>query len=120
VAPECSSIRSSLILLITMMVVSQLLLRSFWRKLLVVVLAVPVSIAKNGLRIFVLGLLAIRVDPGFLTGNLHRQGGIIYFLIALVAMLLLICILRRGEAKKPNESRPGNRPLDGPAWMDRG
>ncbi len=110
VAPECSSIRSSLILLITMMVVSQLLLRSFWRKLLVVVLAVPVSLAKNGLRIFVLGLLAIRVDPGFLTGNLHRQGGIIYFLIALVAMLLLIWILRTGE--KAHETGPGERAFD--------
>jgi exosortase len=101
VAPECSSIRSSLMLLVTTMVVAHLLLRSFWRKALLVAVAIPVSVAKNGLRIFVLGMLGSRVDPSFLTGRLHREGGIIYFLIALIAMGLLLWILRRGEADQP-------------------
>lgn len=101
VAPECSSIRSSLMLLVTTMVLAHLLLRSSWRKALLIVVAIPVSVAKNGLRIFALGMLGSRVDPGFLTGRLHREGGIIYFLIALVAMGLLLWILHRGEAEKP-------------------
>jgi exosortase len=100
VAPECSSIRSSLMLLVTTMVLAHLFLRSFWRKFLVVALAIPLSVAKNGLRIFVLGVLATRVDPSFLTGRLHRQGGIIYFLIALAAIFLLLWILHRGEEKQ--------------------
>jgi len=99
VAPECSSMRSSMMLIVTTMVLAQLLLRSFWRKLAVVAVAIPLSIAKNGLRIFVLGVLATRVDPSFLTGRLHRQGGIIYFLIALAGIALLLWILRRGEEK---------------------
>jgi len=99
VAPECSSMRSSMMLIVTTMVLAQLLLRSFWRKLAVVVVAIPLSIAKNGLRIFVLGVLATRVDPSFLTGRLHRQGGIIYFLIALAGIALLLWILRRDEEK---------------------
>ncbi len=101
VAPECSSIRSSLMLLVTTMVLAHLLLRSSWRKALLIAVAIPVSVAKNGLRIFALGMLGSRVDPSFLTGRLHREGGIIYFLIALVAMGLLLWILRRGEAEKP-------------------
>jgi len=101
VAPECSSIRSSLLLLVTTMVLAQLFLRSFWRKILVVAMAIPLSVAKNGLRIFVLGVLATRVDPSFLDGNFHRHGGIIFFLIALAAISLLLWILRRGEDKKP-------------------
>jgi len=100
VAPECSSIRSSLMLLVTTMVLAQSLLRSFWRKSLVVALAIPLSIAKNGLRIFVLGMLATRVDPSYLTGRFHRQGGIIYFLIALAAIFVLLWILHRGEGKQ--------------------
>jgi exosortase len=100
VAPECSSIRSSLMLLVTTMVLAHLLLRAFWRKALLVAVAIPVSVAKNGLRIFVLGMLGSRVDPSFLTGRLHREGGIIYFLIALVAMGLLLWILRRGEEER--------------------
>lgn len=97
VAPECSSMRSSMMLIVTTMVLAQLLLRSYWRKLVVVAAAIPLSIAKNGLRIFVLGVLATRVDPSFLTGRLHRQGGIIFFLIAMAGIVSLLWILRRGE-----------------------
>ena len=56
---------------------------------------------KNGLRIFVLGVLTTKVDPSFMTGRLHRQGGVIYFLIALLGIFLLLWILRRGENEKP-------------------
>lgn len=101
VAPECSSIRSSLILLVTTMVVAQLLLRSTRRKAVVVAVAIPLSVAKNGLRIFVIAMLATRVDPGVLTGRLHRQGGVIFLLIALAAIFLMIWILRRGEEERP-------------------
>ena len=68
VATECSSIRSSLMLLIVTMVLSHLLLRSFWAKGLVIVAAIPLSIAKNGFRIFTLSMLAVHVDPIFLRG----------------------------------------------------
>ena len=101
VAPECSSIRSSLMLLVTTMVLAQLLLRSFWRKVFVIAVAIPLSVAKNGLRIFVLAVLATRVDPSYLDGNLHRHGGIVFFLIALLAIFFLLWILRRNEDKKP-------------------
>lgn len=100
VAPECSSIRSSFMLLVTTMVLAHLLLRSGWKKVLVVAVAIPLSVAKNGLRIFVLGVLATRVDPNYLNGRLHREGGIIYFLIALGAIFLLLWILQRSEGKK--------------------
>ena len=97
VARECSSIRSSSMLIVTTMVLAQILLRSPWRKALIILVAIPLSVAKNGLRIFVIAMLATRVDPSFLTGRLHRQGGIIFFLIALGTTFLLLWILRRGE-----------------------
>lgn len=99
VAPECSSIRSSLMLVVTTMVLAQLLLRSPWRKALVVAVAIPLSVAKNGLRIFTIGMLGTRVDPSYLTGRLHRQGGIIFFLIAVAATFLLLWVVRRGERR---------------------
>jgi exosortase len=100
VAPECSSIRSSLMLVVTTMVLAQMSLRSLWRKALVVAVAIPLSVAKNGLRIFVLAMLTTRVDRSFITGRLHHQGGIIYFLISLAAIILLIWIARRGDATR--------------------
>jgi exosortase len=100
VATECSSIRSSTMLLVTTMVLAQMLLRSPWRKALVVAVAIPLSVVKNGLRIFVIAMLATRVDSSFLTGRLHREGGIIFFLIALVGIFLVLRAMRRGEEKK--------------------
>jgi exosortase len=99
VARECSSIRSSLMLVVTTMVLAQMLLRSVWRKVFVIAVAIPISAAKNGLRIFVLAMLTTRVDRSFIDGRLHHQGGIIYFLIALAAIILLIWAFRRGEQK---------------------
>jgi len=99
VARECSSIRSSLMLVVTTMVLTQTLLRSAWKKTLVIAVAIPLSVAKNGLRIFVLAMLATRVDRSYLTGRLHHQGGIIYFLVALAAILLFIGLARHGEQK---------------------
>jgi exosortase len=97
VAQECSSIRSSSMLLIAAVVLAQLLLRSPWRKALVIALAIVLSVAKNGLRIFTIAMLGTRVDPGYLTGRLHHQGGVVFFMIALISVFLLLKFLRRGD-----------------------
>jgi exosortase/archaeosortase family protein len=85
-------------LIVTSMVLAHLFLRSFWRKAVVALAAIPLSIAKNGVRIFVISMLGTRVDPGFLHGNLHRHGGIVFFLLALFVVLLLLWLLSRGES----------------------
>ena len=100
VAQECSSIRSSSMLFVTTVVLAQLLLHSPWRKALLIGLAVPLSVAKNGLRIFAIAMLGTRVDPGYLTGSFHHQGGIIFFAIALIVIFALLWILQRGEYSK--------------------
>ena len=105
VAKECSSIRSSSMLLLTSMVLAQLVLRSPSRKLLAILAAIPLSVAKNGLRIFTIAMLATRVDPSFLTGRLHRQGGIVFFAISLAAVCGLLWILRRTEEGKSSSAR---------------
>jgi exosortase len=97
VTAECSSIRSSLMLLVTTMVLAHLLLNKTWRKVLVVAIAIPLSVAKNGLRIFTIAMLGSRVDPDYLTGRLHRHGGIVFFLIALALIFVSVWVLRRGE-----------------------
>jgi exosortase len=99
VAEQCSSIRSSSMLLVTTIVLAQLFLRSPWRKAVVIGLAVPLSIAKNGLRIFTIGMLGTRVDPAYLTGRLHHEGGFVFFAIALVVTFAMLWLLRRGENK---------------------
>jgi hypothetical protein len=41
--------------------------------------------------------LGTRVDGRCLTGQLHREGGVLFFLIALSIILVLLWSLRRGE-----------------------
>jgi exosortase len=102
VARACSSIRSSLILVITTMVLGHLLLRSWWRKALLIALTIPLSFVKNGLRIFVICELAMR-DPTYFEGWLHRQGGMVFLSIALVVVVGVLWTLRRAEAPGPRQ-----------------
>ena len=99
VAAECSSIRSSLMLLLSTMVLAHLFLHSISRKIILVLLAVPLSVAKNAIRIFTLSMLATRVDPSFLTGRLHQDGGVVFFLLALAIVVLLVRLLRQPEVE---------------------
>jgi exosortase len=105
VARECSSIRSSLMLVLTTMFMAQLLLRSWWRKGLLIAAAVPLSVAKNGLRILVISELGTRVDPAFLDGKLHHHGGIIFFAVSVAAVTALLWILQRTENPRLQELR---------------
>ena len=97
VAEECSGIRSTLALLITTVLVSHFMLKSNWKKALLCVAIVPISILKNGLRIVTLSTLAIYVDPDFLYGNLHHHGGIVFLLIGLVPLILILGWLQKSE-----------------------
>ena len=97
VARDCSSIRSSLMLVITTMFMAQLFLRSWWRKALLIGAAVPLSVAKNGLRILVISELGTRVDPGFLNGRLHHQGGIIFLAGSFAVVAVMLWVLQRTE-----------------------
>ena len=99
VAQECSGIRSSMILFLSSLVLAQLFLKSPWSRLTAVLLMVPMTIFKNGLRIFTLAFLGTRVDPSFLTGRLHHQGGIVFFAISFVLMWGLVWALQKWEAR---------------------
>jgi exosortase len=98
VARECSGIRSSIALLLTGLLASHLWLRRWWSKAVVWLLIYPLAVFKNGLRIVTLCLLTLYVDEGFITGNVHTRGGIVFFGIALVMLLLALFVLRKLEA----------------------
>ncbi len=97
VAKECSGIRSSMALFITCVVAAHVFLRTPWKKLLFVLLAFPLALLKNGVRIVTLTLLSIYVDPSFLTGRLHQQGGFIFFLLALAILAPVLKLLEKSE-----------------------
>jgi exosortase len=95
VARECSGIRSSLALLILAILVAHFYLDRFWKRVVLIVAGLFVMILKNGVRIVALTLLAAYVDPGFLYGKLHREGGIFFFVLGLLLLAPLIWLLQR-------------------------
>jgi len=97
VARECSGIRSSVALFITCLLAAHLFLRTKWRMLVFVLLAFPLAIIKNGIRIATLTLLSVYVDPGFLTGRLHHEGGFVFFLLALAILSPVLLLLQKSE-----------------------
>lgn len=100
VAEECSGIRSSMALLITTVLAAHLFLRTTWKQVLLCMLAIPLAIIKNGVRIMALSTLAIYVNPGFLYGNLHHHGGIVFFLLGLILMVLFLLLLQKTEKSR--------------------
>ncbi len=110
VAKECSGIRSTQALLITCLLAGHLLLRTNWRRTALLAAAVPVLIIKNGIRIATLTLLAVYVDPNFLSGRLHHEGGFLFFTLGLLILLPLLLWLQRSEAARLRQSNLLARP----------
>jgi exosortase len=100
VARECSGVRSSLALLILAILVAHFYLDTFWKQAVLVIAGLFVMILKNGVRIVTLTLLASYVDPAFLYGRLHREGGVVFFLLGLLMLAPLLWFLQRSEPKE--------------------
>jgi len=100
IATECSGIRSSLVLFLTSLILGHLFLHSAWSKTALALAVIPLTIAKNGLRIFVLSMLGMYMDASFLSGGLHRKGGVLFFGLAVACLLVLIRLLQRLERRR--------------------
>ena len=99
IAQECSGIRSSMAVLILALLAAHFYLRSGWKQAVFVACSLFVMILKNGVRIALLTLLAIHVNPSFLFGRLHRDGGVVFFLLGLALLLPVLWLLGRSEGK---------------------
>jgi exosortase len=97
IADECSGIRSSIALVLTSLLAGDMFLKNGWTKALLVLAALPIAVIKNGIRIVGLSLLALHVDPEYLTGQLHHEGGFVFFLLALAILGPVLHLLRRFE-----------------------
>jgi exosortase C (VPDSG-CTERM-specific) len=97
VAPECSGIRSTLVLFITSLVAGQLFLRSPWKRALFALVVIPLGIFRNALRIVTIGELCVHVDPGFIDSPIHHRGGPVFFAVSMVPFILLLYYLRKTD-----------------------
>jgi exosortase len=99
IAEECSGIRSSMAVLILAFLAAHFYLRSFWKQALFILCSLLIMIVKNGVRIATLTILSLYVNPSFLFGKLHRDGGVVFFLLGLVLLLPILWFLGRREGQ---------------------
>jgi exosortase len=99
VADECSGINSGLSLFIVAVIAAKMFLKNNWVRLIFILSVIPIGWSKNGLRIATLTLLGCYVNPGFLHGPLHRQGGRPFFIVALLFLGVSLFICRAIEKR---------------------
>ncbi|WP_404422136.1 exosortase [Nibricoccus sp. IMCC34717] len=99
VAPECSGIHSSLVLLVVSFVAGYLFLSSPWRRLIFILAVIPLGIIRNGFRVWTLGTLCVYDDPSWINSPLHHRGGPLFFALSLIPFSLLLWLLYKQERK---------------------
>ncbi len=107
VAPECSGLNSTLALFIVSLPAGYLFLRSKWKRAALALVTIPLGIVRNGFRIFVIGELCVHYGPRMIDSYIHRTGGWMFFLLALLPFVLLVLWLARME--RPNPAKAGEK-----------
>jgi len=97
VAEACSGLRSLTALLALGVLAGGLWLRAPWARVVLIMLAVPVAMALNGVRIFLTGFLMYYVDPRLADGFMHYTQGWALFVVAFTILGAIAWGLRRTE-----------------------
>ena len=86
VTEACSGLRSLTALLALAVLLGGLVLRSPITRALLVLLAIPIAVVINGVRVFLTGFLVYFVDPALGKGFMHITEGWLLFLVSLACM----------------------------------
>jgi len=86
VTEACSGLRSLTALLSTSILIGAVALRRPWMRFALVLLAIPVAIVVNGVRVFLTGFLVVFVSSSLGTGFMHVTEGWLLFLVSLATV----------------------------------
>jgi exosortase len=99
IARECSGIRSCISLVVTSVLAGYAFLQSGYSRLSLVVLTIPIAILKNAVRITTISWLGLYVNRDFFFGALHKRGGLLFALLAVIMMLPFVYLFRGWESR---------------------
>jgi exosortase C (VPDSG-CTERM-specific) len=105
VAPECSGIHSTWILLITSLLAGHLFLRSPRKRAALTLFVIPLAFLRNGFRIFTIGELCVHIGPQMIDSVIHRHGGPFFFVLSLIPFFAALALLRRMERNKTTPAK---------------
>jgi exosortase C (VPDSG-CTERM-specific) len=107
VAPECSGIHSTYILLITSLLAGYLFLNSSWKRATLALFVLPLALLRNGFRVFTISELCVHVGPQMIDSPIHHKGGPIFFILSLIPFFILLVLLQRHGRINKNKKAPG-------------
>jgi exosortase len=113
VAEACSGLRSLTALLSLGVLLSALVLKHPITRVLLVLMAIPVAIVVNGIRVFLTGFLVYFVSQDFGRGFMHATEGWLLFVVALGVLSALAWLLSRAErlfVRRPPPMPPHHQP----------
>ena len=100
IAPECSGIHSSLVLLIVSVLAGYFFLRRPWNRAIFILAVIPLAILRNGFRVFTIGELCVHIGPHMIDSPIHHKGGPLFFALSLIPFFLLLLLLKRSERSR--------------------
>lgn len=106
VAPECSGIRSTLVLFMTSLIAGYLFLGKNWQRAVFALLVIPLGIARNGFRILTIGWLCTNYGPDMIDSWIHHRGGPVFFALSLVPLFGLLFLFRWMNGRRPDDANP--------------
>ncbi len=105
VTEACSGLRSLTALVTLGVLIGGLWLRHPVTRVAIVLAAIPVAVALNGLRVFLTGFLVFFVDPALGTGFMHLSEGWAVFVVAFLILGGIAAGLTRLERLFPARTR---------------
>lgn len=97
VTEACSGLRSLTSLIALGVLIGGLWLKSPWIRVLLVLVAIPVAMVLNAIRIFVTGFLVYFVNPELAEGVMHLTEGWVLFVVAFAILGVFAWLLASGE-----------------------
>jgi exosortase len=102
VTEACSGLRSLTALLSLGFLMGGLWLTQVWSRALLIVIAIPIAVALNGVRVFLTGFLVFFVDPKLGEGFMHLTEGWLLFGVSLLLIGAATALLSLLDRRKGN------------------
>ena len=98
VVDACSGIRSLMTLITLAFLLASFQLRSFWKRAVLVVLALPIAVLANAGRVAITGLLT-KSNPAWGSGTLHEITGWGVFIVSFGVLIGLSTLMEKQRGK---------------------
>lgn len=102
VVDACSGLRYLMPSILLAMLVGYFFLHSRFKRVLLVVLSIPISVFSNSIRIYIVALVSKYISVDVATGLFHDFAGLLIFLTTII--LVVICVLIFRVNDEPSKS----------------